>query len=469
MPPEDELNNEIVPDFQPEMSQKQRRLTFKESAILAIKQSHRIILFKGGVYYMDTDGSWEPLRTEDFARIAYSVLGEGIDRARIADLEHYFKNASSDMSHMTRYIAIGGKVWDRVKLRFTSKIAAEDCIYNIPYTPTRGNRHKQYMLDLAKGDEELANDMLKAIAPVFMDTKPVGVIWFLGSGGNGKSSLVNLVYHLLEPYLASLTLGKIEDGRNAPALNGKIANICRETEDEVIIKNTVNYKAIGTHEPYSVDRFYSQDPIDIDPDLHYIFNTNKVPTFSDKGHSIRRRTLIIPFNNRFKSDVTFEERTFTKEFIQDFLGDLLLKTHDIRENGYEYGFGKRVDEAKSRYDKGANTADTYVMEMRKEGVVGFRDYKAVFAHYQEWCETNGVLALGKKSLVAAWDEMEVTRTSIRKENLIKPVYVMPGIKPTAVEEAPNGLYYGYKDLPQSQAEAEVAVKNDVIKNAAKEF
>jgi phage/plasmid-associated DNA primase len=405
----------------------------KEVYIQKMSVKHRIIRFKGGSYVSsDTPQQWESLDADGFARRAYATLGTGVDKSRIKDVEHFFTVASPDHSPLARYIAIGPDVWDRQKLDFTDEIANEDCVYRSVYPAKKGTKHRKFILDLACGDEELAADMMQAIAPIFMDKKPTGVIWFLGGGANGKSSLISLVYRVFGTFLSDLTLTQIEDERDAPALNGKIANICPESSDAPV-RDVRTYKAISTHEKFSVHKFNSQEMVAIDSDLHYIFNTNKIPTFSDKGHSTRRRTLVVPFNNTFPLDETFEERTFTHEFISNFIHELLEYAKRIRDNGYRYSWSSTTEQAKLKYDTEANTAESYFDELKTLDIVGFTNFRNLKMDYDNWCDEAGMQALGKKTLSKVADDRGFTRKTVRLDNgRLEKYYMLGG--------------YGYEDM-----------------------
>lgn len=402
------------------------KASIKEALVKKMATRHRIIRFKGGSYVSNESAhKWQPLDSDEFARRAYGTLGTGVDKSRIKDVEHFFTIASPDHSPLARYIAIGEEVWDRKELKFTDEVANEDCVYRSVYPATEGDAHKRFILDLACGDEGVANDIMQAVAPIFMDKKPTGVIWFLGGGANGKSSLISLVYRIFGTFLSDLTLTQIEDERDAPALNGKIANICPESSDAPI-RDVRTYKAISTHEAFSVHKFNSQEMVKIDADLHYIFNTNKIPTFSDKGHSTRRRTLVVPFNNRFELDETFEDRTFTDEFISNFIHDLLQHTKLIKDNQYRYVWSSTTEQAKLKYDTEANTAESYFDELEQIDVVGFTNFRHLKIDYDNWCDEAGMQPLGRKTLAKVADDRGFKRKTIRVGDRVNNYYLAEG-------------------------------------------
>jgi phage/plasmid-associated DNA primase len=116
-------------------------------------------------------------------------------------------------------------------------------------------------------------------------------------------------------WFSQLTVKQIEDERDTPMINGKLGNVCLESNDGHI-KDTGGYKNLAEHSTFSVHRFNSQDGVQVDGNVHTIFNANNIPTFADKTQGVRRRTFTIPFKAAFEQDSTFDEKLFAKK---DFL------------------------------------------------------------------------------------------------------------------------------------------------------
>src|SRR5687768_5537922 len=274
-----------------------------------LRRSISIARFNGTVI-IQSGQQWYDMSSERFASACYDEFGDSISKSLIMDLEHLFRTTAPDFSNRSHLILFGDKVWNTKKAEWDTLSPAEDCVYGIRYEPREASERIKFVLDLACGDEALYDDIMQSVAPLVLDRKPTGVIWFLGSGSNGKSSLVHLLYMIFGDYLTEITVKQLEDERDAPQLNGKIGNICKESS-EAFIKDTRTYKSIGTHESFLVHNFHSQVMTSVNGNVHHIFSANNIPTFSDKSDGAKRRTLIIPFNNRFESDENFEERTFT--------------------------------------------------------------------------------------------------------------------------------------------------------------
>lgn len=384
----------------------------------------RIVRFKGATV-IEQKGKWVDLSSDLFAEVCYKTFGVGLNKSRIADLEHLFRTSSPDMSHMSHFISFGGNVWDMKKLNWTNEVPAEDCIYRVKYQPpdgdfsetefTRKDGRLKFIMELACNDEKVYDDIMQSVAPIIMFKKPTGVIWYLGGGANGKSTLVHLLYIIFGPYLTELTVKQLEDERDTPQLNGKLANVCKESS-EGFVEDTRTYKSIGTHENFSVHKFHSQDMVEIEGNVHHIFSANNIPTFGDKSYGARRRTLVIPFNNHFKPDETFEDRTFTTAFIDAFITEMIKYAGVLKKQKYTYKFSTTTAAMKEKYDTEANTAQTYAEELIQQGILGFRNFRLLETDYENWCADGGYKPSSRNVLRRAMEEADFTRRSARDEH-----------------------------------------------------
>lgn len=419
--------------------------SLKAKQAKAIMTKYRIVRFRGAVLYRADDG-WEPLSHDEFARICYSVHGASIKHTHIKDLQHLFFTSSDDLTKYAQYIAMAdGQIWDMKALKFTNEVAHEDCIYTTTVAPTEGSSHRKWLEEVTMGDKDLADDIIKALAPIFMYKKPFGVFWFLGNGANGKSTTLKALYAIFgseAPYthnrwFSQLTVKQIEDERDTPVINGKLGNICLESNDGHV-KDSGGYKNLAEHSTFSVHRFNSQDGAQIDGNVHTIFNANNIPTFADKTQGVRRRTFTIPFKASFDQNNTFDEKLFAKEnFLSDLLGEILRTTVKIKKHGYSYDFSEQTLATKRDYDEEVNTAETYFEELVQTEVWGFTNFTDLTKDYQNWCDERSFTALGKKSISHAARIVGFERKSFRQDDKLITRYVCEDWNPEDVINIPH--------------------------------
>lgn len=409
----------------------EEKMSLKQKQAKGISLKYRIVRFRGAVLYWKENG-WEPLSSDGFARICYEIHGAGIRQTQIKDLQHLFFTSSEDLSEYAKYLAMpDGYVWDMEKLEFNTDVASEDCVYTTSVAPTDGKSHRKWLEEVARGDKDLAQDMLQGIAPVFMYKKPLGVFWFIGNGANGKSTLLKSLYAIFgsqSPYtnntwFSQLSVRQIEDDRHVLSLNGNLANICLESNDGHI-KDTGNYKNLAEHSTFGVRVLGTHDTKKVDGNIHSVQNANNIPTFSDKTSGTKRRTFVVPFKAQFSQDDTFDEKLFTsKNFLSDLLGELLEVAKDIKKRGYKYSFSDATIKAKEDYDEEVNTAETYFEELIQTDVWGFTNFTDLTRDYHSWCDERSYTALGKKSIAHAAKVAGFERRSYRNDGRVVTRYI----------------------------------------------
>lgn len=424
-------------------SNTEQKMTLKQAQATKINLKYRIVRFRGAVLYRAEDNTWEPLSYDEFARICYKVHGAGIRQTQIKDLQHLFFTSSDDLTKYAHYIGMpDGRVWDMKRLKFTDQVSHEDCIYTTAISPTDGDSHRKWLEEVTLGDKDLADDIIKAISPIFMAKKPFGVFWFLGNGANGKSTTLKALYAMFgsdAPYtnnrwFSQLTVKQIEDERDTPMINGKLGNVCLESNDGHV-KDTGGYKNLAEHSTFNVHKFNSQDGTVVDGNVHTIFNANNIPTFADKTQGVRRRTFTIPFKASFPQDNTFDERLFAKEgFLSDLLGEILRTTVAIKKAHYSYDFSDQTLKAKEDYDEEVNTAETYFEELVDTDIWGFTNFTDLTKDYQKWCDERSYTALGKKSIAHAAKITGYERRSFRKDGKLITRYVCEKWDPEELTE-----------------------------------
>lgn len=430
-----------------------------------IAKEVRLARFRGRPMVMvyDPYPHFVPLHKEQFDRVGYPILG-GVSRSRMGDVFAYLGNTAEDLSEYDRYVLFGVDlaemeieadtdiehlvknkpvVWDMQDLSNVMHVPPSQAIWRSPYAKMTSAEagdvsdekgRLKFVMQLAGGDEGLYGDIMQSLAPLIMERKPDGVIWWVGDGANGKSTLMDAVYRIFPGQLSSITVKRLVDGRDTPSLNGTLGNVVKESS-EGRVEDTEIYKALGTHEDFRVHKFHSQDDILIRGNLHHIFSANQIPTFNDKGYSARRRTYIIPFAQRFESDPLFEERTFTPEFFGRLIVEMCRYAIRLREQGYRYKWSAATLSAKAEYDASASNAEEYARHIIEEGVVAFDSFGPLKNDYENWCAEVGYVPLGITNLRRAMTALNFERLSYNDEGeKISKHYRLPQFKPGELQQ-----------------------------------
>lgn len=426
--------------------------TVIQKSTQTVAERYRVIRFRGRGMIMvyEPYPHFIPLHKENFDRIAYPLLG-GVSRSRMNDCFSYLVNTAEDLTENENLILFGmteagedGKannyhpdalttVWDMDEPSIAS-VPPSQCVWRSPYAkvvPPKDADGKRvpikWILDLAGGDHDVYDDIMQSMAPLIMKRKPDGVIWWVGDGANGKSTLMDALYKLFPGQLSSITVKRLTDGRDTPSLNGTLANIVKESS-EGRIDDTEIYKSIGTHENFRVHKFHSQDDIEIRGNLHHIFSANTIPSFNDKGYSARRRTVVIKFNQRFESNPLFEQEVFTPEMFGILLMELASFANQIKKQGYRYKWSAKTLAAQADYDAEASNAEEYGKYIIEQGVVAFDSFNPVRVDYENWCADNGYVPLGVGNLRRAMTSLGFNRMSAKEGDTVAKRYSLPNFK-----------------------------------------
>lgn len=427
----------------------------------------RVARFRGRPMVLEEDPypHFVPLHKERFDRIAYPILG-GVSRSRMSDVFAYLGNTAEDLSVNDRYVLFGlgdsdsTVVWDMETLEFIDGVDHDSAIWRSPYGPVpRESKRLKFVMQLAGNDEGLYDDIMQSLAPLVMQKKPDGVIWWVGDGANGKSTLMDAIYKIFPGQLSSINVKRLSDSRDTPSLNGTLANIVKESS-EGRIDDTEIYKSIGTHENFRVHKFHSQDDVEIRGNIHHIFSANAIPTFNDKGYSARRRTFIVPFTQRFESDPDFEDRTFTPEMFGSLVQEMCYYAQKIRDQGYKYKWSATTLAAKGEYDMDANNAEEYAKHIISEGVVAFDSFDPLRTDYENWCADESYVPLGAGNFRRAVLALGFDRVSHRGDGGIGKIYKLDNVRDVPLQAlgmGRPGLYSTPGFQPEPTIEEKTAV------------
>ena len=393
-----------------------------------------------GHTYLEGDGLWKRLSETDFKSICYAVFGAGIPSAHIRDLEHYFMGSHNILPTPSKLISMGDKIWDMGKCDFVLE-TIDRCFFRSSITPNMNIEigHNKFVKDLACNDNGVYNDIFSTIAVMFSSQKPDMVGFFYGDGSNGKSVLIDIVNKIIGNHISSINLERLTDQRDAPLINGTLANLCGENADNIVIEDSQTFKSIGSHERWSVHRMHTNDVIEIDTHPVHIFCVNNMPNFKDKSNAIIRRARVVPFKNKFEQDPSFRDSLLNdSKFLSDFLGEILLYCQNGKSNNWVTPMSEATQEQIKEYDLLRNSSKTFIDEYVHSGLIGFKDFIILGQEYENWCKTNGYTEMGTKNL----------RNAVMKHPFIRKndsgghskIYMFEEYKPGKVKFV-RGLYY----------------------------
>jgi putative DNA primase/helicase len=123
-------------------------------------------------------------------------------------------------------------------------------------------------------------------------------LWVVGSGGNGKSQLLEVLTNIVGPEnLSHAHIDRFEDAAVRAELEGKLVNVSFELTSDATIQGG-NFKAIVSGDRIEARRLY-QRSFSFKPYVRLVCATNDLPRLSDLTGGFSRRAIIIRFNRIF--------------------------------------------------------------------------------------------------------------------------------------------------------------------------
>ncbi|MEZ5290168.1 MAG: phage/plasmid primase, P4 family [Vicinamibacterales bacterium] len=181
-------------------------------------------------------------------------------------------------------------------------------------TAARCDRWRQFVHEIADGDPELVELIRRALG--YSITGDVGEQVFfvaIGNGANGKSTLLELVAHVLGDLAGVLPFGTLARDRDARAVQAEVAELpgtrfVRSSEiREGAYVDEGRLKSFTGGDPISASRKYAH-PFVFKPAFKLWLGLNHRPRVSDRSHGFWRRAVLIPFTRTFAGDTTLEAR-----------------------------------------------------------------------------------------------------------------------------------------------------------------
>lgn len=156
-------------------------------------------------------------------------------------------------------------------------------------------------LRTALPDPQELYDCLQALSSVLLvrTQRIEKAFFFLGSGGNGKSTIMKVVDNIFKEYIAHVDMLDLQkDGFSKTALVDKLANSFSEIS-KMKQKDIGVFKAIATGDIQSVNSKF-KDRFDSVIKLIQFYSSNQMPEIEDINEGFIRRAHPIEFNQKIK-------------------------------------------------------------------------------------------------------------------------------------------------------------------------
>ncbi|MGW6353196.1 DNA primase family protein, partial [Streptomyces sp. NPDC055080] len=216
-----------------------------------------------------------------------------------------------------------------------------------------------------------------------------------GSGGNGKSTLINFISSIIgAENTSNLSLDTLQNDRFGKAhLKGKMLNACADISDTFFESMATIKEITGDDKSYA--EFKGQNGFSFLNFAKLIFSANTLPSFKDTSEGLTRRLILLPMNMK-------PEPIDVK--LNDILGDskeltrILLHSIESFERALQNGrfsISEEMEQALSQWLEKIDNLACFVSDecILKPGVKVKKT--TLFKEYRYYCADNNYKDVGR--------------------------------------------------------------------------
>jgi putative DNA primase/helicase len=243
------------------------------------------------------------------------------------------------------------------------------------------------------------------------DTRHEIAVWFLGSPGSGKSTIIEGFNAMLGERAGVLSLKQISQSRfGLSNIEGKTLIYAFESP-ALYLETTDILNAIVSGEAIPVERKY-RDPVTVIPRAKILWAMNKLPRIQDAGDGIFRRVQIVRFD-----PLPYAHRNPTvKEQIKTegpgILNWALAGLARLRNRGY-FQIPPEIRQAVEEFQEGNDPESAFVRECCTVDTLDpdlMEQSSYLYDAYKSWCYQNGHKAKSSTSVANEWRRLGFTKS-----------------------------------------------------------
>ena len=282
---------------------------------------------------------------------------------------------------------------------FVPIIIDEFTPYNIPIdykTDAEPIKVVDDYLNHLTGGDEIYKDLLLEVLGHTLIVNPefkrllAKFFIFIGSGGNGKGTLLQIIKSILGTQnVTGMNIKELSDERYLSTFKGKLANLGDDIQDQAINdKDMKVLKNISTCDYISSRELYKQaESMYFTGSL--IFTSNHLIKSFEKGKSYKRRVLWLPMYTVVKEedkDPLFITNLTTRESLEYWIRLIVEGYFRLYKNN-QFTKSDKVDDFNKVYHEENNPYLMYLQDMEAEDFIDI-PVKDVNQKVKDWCDEN---------------------------------------------------------------------------------
>lgn len=250
--------------------------------------------------------------------------------------------------------------------------------------------YKQRLLEILAHPLVVDKDFKRMLAKFFI---------FIGDGGNGKGTLLQIIQRILgHKNCSALSIKNMTDERYFTTMQGKLVNLGDDVQDEAINREQMKIiKNISTCDRVATRNLFEQSK-DVELTTSLIFTSNHVLKSFEKGESYKRRVDWLPmYGKPAVKDHLFIQKLTTPAALEYWM-KIIVEAYLRLYKNRKFTESKIVTQFNEKYHKENNTALEYLMDFTEKDFINLRSPEA-YDQYEIWAEENGVSVQSRKLFV----------------------------------------------------------------------
>ena len=220
---------------------------------------------------------------------------------------------------------------------------------------------------------------------------------FIGGGGNGKGTLLQIIRSILgSKNVSGMSIKQLSDEKYLANLTGKLANLGDDLQDQAINdKDMKVLKNLSTCDMVTVRKLY-RDPQDVVLTSSLIFTSNHKIKSWEKGESFKRRIMWLPMYSKVEKKDPHFIRNITSDKALEYWVKLMVEGYIRLYKNNSFTESKLVKEFNEEYHRENNPCLEFLGDFDKD-MIEDKHTNVILREYEDWCNENDI-KINKKIL-----------------------------------------------------------------------
>lgn len=401
----EKLPNDEIQTLARDVAVDTKEMTHDEIAKIIINQ-HYVRFYNNVLFFRDDDGKFisdenflrrkihEFLEQKDSRNVeeVYKQLTLMAPIITIGDDESFEIHFNNGYLHEGEFFELQSKTFSPYHIDINYYPDAEPVKVVDDYLNHLSNNNEQYkklILEVLAHTLILNKEFKRMLAKFFI---------FVGDGGNGKGTLLTIIRSILNRKNCSgLSIGDMSDERYFVTMQGKLANLGDDIQDEPINNKQMKaLKNISTCDYVSTRQLFQQ-ATEVEMTLSLIFTSNHILKSWEKGDSYKRRVMWLPiYTKPAKKEKDFIQKLTTEKALEYWIRLIIEAYYRLYENT-TFTKAENVEVFNNQYHEENNNFLLYLQDFERKDFIGMKP-KQVYDEYEGWAEENDLKPQSRKQI-----------------------------------------------------------------------